>query len=75
MNLPLDQWREALVARPEFPEFLANHLVHVAKDHQDGVFSAETDVVEKVGGREPQSLQQFVRANRTKFVAQTQQVE
>ena len=75
VNLPLDQWREALVARPEFPEFLANHLVHVAKDHQDGVFSAETDVVEKVGGREPQSLQQFVRANRTKFVAQTQQVE
>ena len=71
VDIPLDQWRQALVARPDFPEFLANHLAHVAKDHQDGVFSAETDVVERVGGQKPQSLQQFVRANRARFVEET----
>ena len=40
-----------------------------AQDHQDGIFSGVTDVVEKVGGQAPQSLWQFVRANRAKFVA------
>jgi hypothetical protein len=34
----------------------------VAQDHQDGVFSAETDVVEKIGGRPPQLLAEFIRA-------------
>ncbi len=73
VNLPLEQWRQALAAKAEFPEFLTDHLTHVAKDHQDGVFSAETNVVEKIGGREPQSLRQFVRENRAKFLARTRE--
>ncbi len=63
VNLPIDQWRKILVEKPGFPEFLATHLAAVAQDHQDGVFSGVTDVVEKIGGQRPQSLEDFVRAH------------
>ncbi|MCH8981065.1 NmrA family transcriptional regulator, partial [candidate division KSB1 bacterium] len=39
----------------------------VAQDHQDGVFSAETDVVERIGGRPPQSLAEFIRVHVAEF--------
>ncbi len=74
VNLPIEQWRQALSGKAEFPEFLANHLAAVAKDHQDGVFSAETDVVETIGGQAPQSLQDFIRTHRAKFTAEVREV-
>ena len=67
VNLPIQQWRTALVEKAGMPEFLATHLAAVAQDHQDGVFSAETDVVEKIGGRPPQSLAEFIRAHIVEF--------
>ena len=33
------QWRNILIEKPGFPEFLATRLAAVAQDHQDGVFS------------------------------------
>ncbi len=57
-----------------FPEFVATHLAAVAQDHQNGVFSAETDVVERIGGQAPQSLPEFVRANRARFTRELQEV-
>ncbi len=67
VNLPIAEWRRALVEKVGYPEFLATHLAAVAQDHQDGVFSAETDAVKKIGGRPPQSLKQFVGAHITEF--------
>ncbi len=67
MNLPIEQWRKILVEKAGFPQFLATHLAAVAQDHQDGVFSGVTDVVEKIGGQAPQSLENFVRAHRAEF--------
>lgn len=67
VNPPVDQWREALERSAAFPAFLTTHLAAVAQDHQDGVFSAETDVVPRIGGRPAQSLEEFVRANRPFF--------
>ncbi len=63
IDLPLENWRQALVKQPDFPEYLANHLVHVAKDHQDGVFSGQNDIVERIGGQPPQSVEDFVRTH------------
>nr|MDJ0707668.1 NmrA family NAD(P)-binding protein [Leptolyngbyaceae cyanobacterium MO_188.B28] len=40
VNLPIEAWRQALVQHPNFPEYLATHLAHVAQDHQEGIFSA-----------------------------------
>lgn len=63
INIPIEVWREALIEKARFTEFLATHLAAVAKDHQDGIFSAKTDVVEKIGGQPPQSFEAFVRSN------------
>ena len=49
------------------PDFLVTHLQAVADDHKNGVFSAETDVVERIGGRAPQSLSEFIRSNAAAF--------
>ena len=45
----------------------ADHLAAVAQDHQDGVFSAETDVVETIAGQAPQSVEEFVLAHAEAF--------
>ena len=67
VNLPIEQWRKILVEKAGLPEFLATHLAAVAQDHQDGIFSGVTDVVERIGGQRPESLENFVRANRMQF--------
>ncbi len=69
IDLPIDQWRSLLVEQVGLPEFLVNHLVAVAQDHKDGVFSAQTDVVERVGGQPPQSLEHFIRGHLQEFNA------
>jgi uncharacterized protein YbjT (DUF2867 family) len=52
-----------------FPAHLVQHLSNVAVDYQHGVFAGTNDVVEKVGGRIPLSVGQFVAANRSAFDA------
>jgi len=69
VDLPIEHWRQALIEKAGLPEFLADHLAHVAKDLQDGVFDAQTDVVERVSGLPAQSLEQFIQANRDRFVS------
>ncbi len=71
VDLPIEEWRTILVERAGVPEFLATHLAAVAQDHKDGVFSAETDVVERIGGRPPLSFGQFVRAHIAEFSGNT----
>ncbi len=56
VDVPVERWRGALVQRPEFSEFLAKHLAAVAVDHQNGRFDRQTDAVERIGGRAPQTL-------------------
>ena len=68
VDLPVEQWEQLLVERIGLPEYLAHHLAEVARDHQKGVFNAETDVVERVTGRPPVSLEEFVREARLLFI-------
>ncbi|QYN22011.1 NmrA family NAD(P)-binding protein [Amycolatopsis sp. DSM 110486] len=46
---------------------LVQHLSNVAIDYRNGVFSGTNDVVEKIGGRPPLSVADFVRENRADF--------
>jgi uncharacterized protein YbjT (DUF2867 family) len=71
VDLPIEEWRTILVERAGIPEFLAAHLAAVAQDHKDGVFSAETDVVERIGGRPPLSFAQFLRNHIAEFSGNT----
>ena len=67
VNIPIEVWRAALLQYPDLPDYLATHLAAVAEDHQDGVFSAESDVVERIGGQPPTSVEAFVRAHAEMF--------
>ncbi|MGW4485105.1 NmrA family NAD(P)-binding protein [Amycolatopsis sp. NPDC004368] len=46
---------------------LVQHLANVAVDYRNGVFSGTNDIVEKIGGRPPLSVAEFVRENRGAF--------
>ncbi|WP_091621262.1 NmrA family NAD(P)-binding protein [Amycolatopsis saalfeldensis] len=46
---------------------LVQHLGKVAIDYRDGVFAGTNDLVERIGGRPPLSVGQFVRDNRADF--------
>jgi len=43
------------------------HIVSVAQDYQDGVFSGTNDVVEDLTGRKPLTVEQFADINRARF--------
>ena len=49
-------------------EFLFQHLNQVVADHQDGIFAGTNDLVEKIGGHPPMSLEAFITKNREAFV-------
>jgi len=44
--------------------FLVQHLREVAIDHQNGVFAGTNDLVEKIGGRPPTTLEEFITKHR-----------
>ena len=47
--------------------FTVQHLKEVAIDHQNGFFGGTNDLVEKLGGRPPMTLEAFVVKNRKAF--------
>src|SRR5258708_5341126 len=47
--------------------FLIQHLREVAIDHQNGVFAGKNDVVKKIGGRQPTTLEEFITKHRQAF--------
>ena len=63
VDLPVDTWGEVISGVQGMNEFLVTHLKAVAVDHQNGIFSGETDAVERIGGQPPQSLPEFIREN------------
>ena len=63
VDIPVKTWKSVLVEQAGMPEYLATHLAAVAVDHQNGIFSAETDVVQSIGGQPPESLASFIRRN------------
>ena len=47
--------------------FLIQHLREVAIDHQNGIFAGTNDLVEKIGGRPPMTLEKFITKHRKAF--------
>ena len=43
-----------------FPPFLVQHLVEVAQNYRDGIFAGTNDVVERITGTPPLTVQQFI---------------
>jgi len=67
VDLPVEAWGEVLAGVDGMSESLVTHLKAVAVDHQNGIFRGETDVVERIGGQAPQTLDAFIRQYRAAF--------
>lgn len=48
---------------------LWQHFEEIAKDHQDGVFAGTNDLVQKIGGKRPMGLPEFLQAHKTALLA------
>jgi NAD(P)H dehydrogenase (quinone) len=48
---------------------LWQHFAEIAKDHQNGVFAGTNDLVEKIGGKRPIGLAEFLEAHRSAFLS------
>ncbi|WP_326565170.1 NmrA family NAD(P)-binding protein [Amycolatopsis rhabdoformis] len=66
--ISVEEFAASGLARGTDPH-LVQHLSNVAIDYRNGVFSGTNDIVEKVGGRAPLSVGQYVRENRAAFAA------
>jgi uncharacterized protein YbjT (DUF2867 family) len=49
--------------------FAVQHLREVAIDHQNGIFAGTNDLIEKIGGRPPMTLEEFINKHRAAFAA------
>src|ERR1700758_350254 len=56
----IDEFRNKMENVYKFPPFLTQHLVEVAQNYRDGIFSGTNNVIEKITGKRPLSVQQFV---------------
>jgi NAD(P)H dehydrogenase (quinone) len=74
MDVPPDAWGEAIRNVPGVTDSLVAHLKAVAVDHRAGVFSRQTDEVERLTGRPPESLPDFVKRHRDLFAGQPRPV-
>lgn len=51
------------------PRFI-QHIASVAQDYQDGIFAGTNDVIERITGKSPLTLEEWVVHNRAKFADQ-----
>jgi NAD(P)H dehydrogenase (quinone) len=59
-------WIEGIKALG-FPAFLRQHLTNVAADYQNGIFAGNNDVVERIGGKKPTTVQEFITDHLAEF--------
>jgi NAD(P)H dehydrogenase (quinone) len=63
----IKEFRNKMENLYKFPPFLTQHLVEVAQNYRDGIFSGANDTVERITGTPALSVQQFIAQNRTVF--------
>jgi NAD(P)H dehydrogenase (quinone) len=61
--ITIDAYRKRLEAAGVMPPFLIQHLCAVAQDYQDGVFAGADEVIGRVTGKPPMTVQEFVTAH------------
>jgi hypothetical protein len=48
---------------------LAQHLSNVAVDYQNGIIAGNNDLVERIGGKKPTTVQEFITAHLAVFTS------
>lgn len=63
----IEQYRENL-EKYGLPEFMIQHFLAIAIDYQNGIFSGADGVIGEITGQAPQTVGDFVQANRQAFM-------
>jgi len=66
--IPVEPWRDALLDL-DLPVHLVSHLVTMADLHRAGRYDRMSDDVRTLTGKEPLTMQEFVRNNAATFTA------
>ncbi len=61
-------WIDGIKAQG-FPDFLAQHLSNVAVDYQNGIFAGNNDLIERIGGKKPTTVQEFITDHLAEFTS------
>jgi NAD(P)H dehydrogenase (quinone) len=61
--IAIDAYRRRLERAGVMPPFLIQHLCAVAQDYQDGIFAGTDDIIGRVTGKPPMTVQEFVAAH------------
>ena len=63
----IEAFKDKMETLYKFPPFLVQHLVEVAQNYREGIFSGTNDVVERVTGTPALSIAEFIAKNRKAF--------
>lgn len=63
----IEEFRQRLEERYHYPAFILQHLAEVAQDCRDGLFAGTNDVIERITGEPPMSVQAFISRHREAF--------
>ena len=66
VDAPPDEWAQALAQAQRTP-YTIEYLLKVAEAHRRGELDVQTDIVQKISGAPPKSIEAFVAENRAAF--------
>jgi uncharacterized protein YbjT (DUF2867 family) len=61
--ISIDAYRQRLESAGVMPPFLIQHLCAVAQDYQNGIFAGTDNIIGRVTGKPPMTVQEFVAAH------------
>jgi NAD(P)H dehydrogenase (quinone) len=65
--ISIEEFRHELEERHHYPPFFVQHLAEVAQDCRDGLFAGTNDVIERITGEPPMTVQTFLSRHREAF--------
>lgn len=65
--ITIEEFCRQLEERHHYPHFLVQHLAEVSQDCRDGLFAGTNDVIERITGEPPMTVQTFVSRHRQAF--------
>ncbi|MCF3128853.1 NmrA family NAD(P)-binding protein [Streptomyces olivochromogenes] len=64
VDVPLDRWREEILAKVGLPPHVEQHIATMGRLHQENRYDRTSDDVERVTGVPPQTIEAFVAARK-----------
>ena len=65
--LEIDEFRLRMEKDLQFPPFMVQHLCEVAMDYRNGIFAGTDDIIERVTGEPPMTVQTFISRHKDAF--------